>query len=51
MDIGIGILTFGTLAAVAAFAWWNARETETLRRKGYRSALATGRRAASIPAE
>jgi hypothetical protein len=42
MDFGLGILTFGTLIGVAAFAWWNARETEALRRSGYRSALGRG---------
>lgn len=46
MDIGLGILTFGTLLGVAVFAWWNARETEALRRSGYRSALGGGSRRA-----
>ena len=34
MDIGLGILTFGTLISVAVFAWWEARtNAEALRRK------------------
>ncbi len=36
MDFGLGILTFGTLFSVAAFAWWeartNARDLERKRR-------------------
>lgn len=44
MDFGIGILTFGTLMAVAAFASINIRQTEALRRAGYRSALGGARR-------
>jgi hypothetical protein len=43
MDIGLGILTFGTLISVAVFAYLNIRQTEALRRSGYRSALAGGR--------
>ena len=34
MDFGLGILTFGTLGSVAAFAWWEARSTaQALERK------------------
>jgi hypothetical protein len=44
MDFGIGILTFGTLMSVAAFAYINIRQTEELRRSGYRSALGGARR-------
>jgi len=44
MDFGIGLLTFGTLASVAVFAYINIRQTENLRRAGYRSALAGARR-------
>ena len=41
MDIGLGILTFGTLAAVQMFALYSARETERMRREGrVRSTLA-----------
>lgn len=43
MDIGLGILTFGTLLSVAAFAYLNIRQTDALRRAGYRSALAGAR--------
>jgi hypothetical protein len=41
MDFGLGILTFGTLAAVQMFALYSARETERVRREGrVRSTLA-----------
>jgi hypothetical protein len=41
MDIGLGILTFGTLVAVQMFALYSARETERMRREGrVRSTLA-----------
>jgi hypothetical protein len=32
MDIGLGILTFGTLGFVAVFAFLSARSTEKLRK-------------------
>lgn len=44
MDFAIGILTFGTLASVATFAYINIQQTNELRRQGYRSALAGARR-------
>ena len=34
MDFGLGILTFGTLGFVAAFAYISARATERKRRAG-----------------
>lgn len=34
MDIGLGILTFGTLFSVAAFSWMSARATDARRRSG-----------------
>jgi hypothetical protein len=34
MDFGLGILTFGTLGFVAAFAYLDARATEKRRRSG-----------------
>ena len=41
MAIGLGILTFGTLAAVQMFALYSARETDRVRREGrVRSTLA-----------
>ena len=41
MDIGLGVLTFGTLAMVQVFAFVSARETERMRREGrVRSTLA-----------
>jgi hypothetical protein len=43
MDYALAFLTFGTLASVAVLAWINARQTDALRKQGYRSALG-GRR-------
>jgi hypothetical protein len=34
MDFGLGLLTFGTLGFVAAFAYISARTTEKRRREG-----------------
>ena len=51
MDFGIGILTFDTLMGVAALAKLNERQTEALRRSGYRSALGGRRGTSRIPAE
>lgn len=51
MDFGLGILTFGTLASVVIMSYINRQQTEELRRQGYRSALATGRRQRIVPAE
>mgnify|MGYP001826745217 CR=1 FL=1 len=55
MDIGLGILTFGTLFAVQMFAFISARETERMRREGrVRSTLAAdtpNTRAAMMAAE
>ena len=51
MDFGLGILTFGTLASVALISYINRRQTENLRRQGYRSALATGQRERVVTAD
>jgi len=47
MEIGLGILTFGTLGFVAAFAYINARVTERQFEESRRRRLAARDRAAA----
>jgi hypothetical protein len=45
MEFAVTFLAIGTLISVAVLAQINIRQTDDLRRKGYRSALAGGRKA------